>query len=116
MRRSRTGGPTIGRSEVTTLAVVALLTALVLTGCAPGPNDVGAITPPEAQAGFWLGLWQGFISPITFIVSLFNADVNIYEVHNDGNWYNFGFMIGVALAFGGPASAGGYATPGRHKG
>ena len=116
MRRSRTGGPTIGRSEVTTLAVVALLTALVLTGCAPGPNDVGAITPPEAQAGFWLGLWQGFISPITFIVSLFNADVNIYEVHNDGNWYNFGFMIGVALAFGGPASAGGYATPGRRKG
>jgi len=39
--------------------------------------------------------------------------VNIYEVQNDGNWYNFGFMIGVAIAFGGPASAGGYASPGR---
>ena len=77
-----------------------------------GPN-VAATLPPEELAGFWLGLWQGFISPITFLVSLFNSEVNIYEVQNDGNWYNFGFMIGVAIAFGGPASAGGYATPGR---
>jgi hypothetical protein len=46
-----------------------------------------------------LGLWQGLISPITFIVSLFTTKVNIYEVHNNGNWYDFGFMLGVAAAF-----------------
>ncbi|WP_104164473.1 hypothetical protein [Cryobacterium sp. N22] len=103
----------MGRSRVAALAAVVVLAALVLTGCAPGANDVPATVPPDELAGFWLGLWQGFISPITFIVSLFNAEVNIYEVRNDGNWYNFGFMIGVAIAFGGPASAGGYATPGR---
>lgn len=109
---------TAHRGQATMVALLAgsVLVALVLTGCAPGPNDAAATVPPDELAGFWLGLWQGFISPITFLVSLFNSEVNIYEVQNDGNWYNFGFMIGVAIAFGGPASAGGYATPGRNKG
>ena len=56
-------------------------------------------------AGFWLGLWQGLISPITFLISLFNNNVNIYEVNNNGNWYNFGFMLGVAFVFSGPAGS-----------
>ena len=56
----------------------------------------GAGQPPDA-AGFWLGLWQGLISPITFLISLFNNDVNVYEVNNNGNWYDFGFMLGVAI-------------------
>ncbi len=43
-----------------------------------------------APAGFWLGLWQGLISPITFVISLFTDGVNIYEVRNTGNWYDVG--------------------------
>jgi hypothetical protein len=31
--------------------------------------------------------------------------VNIYEVNNNGNWYNFGFMLGVAVVFSGPAGS-----------
>jgi hypothetical protein len=31
-------------------------------------------------AGFWLGLWHGIICPVTFLISLFNDNVNIYEV------------------------------------
>ena len=56
--------------------------------------------PPVA--GFWLGLWQGLILPITFLVSLFQDGVGIYEVHNDGAWYDFGYVLGVALVFSGP--------------
>jgi hypothetical protein len=41
---------------------------------------------------------------------LFNDNVNIYEVHNNGNWYNFGFMLGVACVFSGGAGAGNTAT------
>ncbi|WP_269093420.1 hypothetical protein [Aliarcobacter butzleri] len=26
---------------------------------------------------------------------LFGANVNIYEVYNNGNWYNFGYLIGL---------------------
>jgi hypothetical protein len=54
-------------------------------------------------AGFWAGVWHGLISPITFIVSLFNPNVRIYETHNRGRLYDFGFIIGVSGAFGGSA-------------
>jgi hypothetical protein len=73
-------------------------TALLLAACAAGPNEL-VDTGPD-PAGFWLGLWQGLISPITFIVSLLTPNVSVYEVQNNGNWYDFGFMLGVACAFG----------------
>jgi len=55
-------------------------------------------TGPPAPAGFWLGVWHGIICPITFLVSLFNDNVGIYEVRNNGNWYNFGFVAGIVVA------------------
>jgi len=64
-------------------------------------------------AGFWLGLWQGFISPITFVVSLFNDDVGIYEIHNNGGWYDFGFLFGAMVIFSGMARSGYAARPRR---
>ena len=76
--------------------------ALLLAACAAGVNpEVG--TAPEGQdvAGFWLGLWHGIIAPVTFLISLFTDNVNIYEVHNNGNWYDFGFVIGAGILFGG---------------
>jgi hypothetical protein len=44
-------------------------------------------------------------------------DANIYEVQNNGNWYDFDFMLGVVMAFGGGAGgdtalAGRYRPPG----
>ncbi len=52
-------------------------------------------------AGFWLGIWHGLISPITFVVSLFNRSVYVFEVHNNGGWYTFGFLLGASMTFGG---------------
>jgi hypothetical protein len=26
--------------------------------------------------------------------------VQMYDVHNDGKWYNFGFLLGIAVIFG----------------
>ena len=74
-----------------------ILPLLLVAGCAAGPNPVST---PHAPAGFWLGLWQGLIVPITFLVSLFNERVSIYEVHNNGNWYDFGFVLGIYIVFG----------------
>lgn len=73
-----------------------------LTACAPGPNDMVNSENPEGKvAGFWQGLWHGFIALFTFLVSLFNNNVGVYEVHNNGPWYNFGFILGVMIFFGG---------------
>jgi len=83
---------------------------LLLAACAAGGNDVANTAAAGGDvAGFWLGLWHGFISPFTFIISLFTDTVSIYEVHNNGGWYDFGFMIGVSAFFGGGAGGGGAA-------
>jgi hypothetical protein len=97
-----------------TRTALVLAVGLVLAACAAGPNNVAEVNAASI-AGFWLGLWHGLISPITFLVSLFNDQVNIYEVHNNGNWYNFGFMIGVSAAFSGAARSGTAARPSRRS-
>jgi hypothetical protein len=84
------------------LLVLALLLLVILAGCAPGPNpSKGVAIEKDGVAGFWLGLWQGFIAPIVFVPSLFSKDLSIYEVHNTGAWYNFGYLFGLACFFGG---------------
>jgi hypothetical protein len=93
------------RSLSVSLAVVAVLGGgLLLSSCAAGPNP-SAGTGAE-PAGFWLGLWHGVILPVTFVISLFTADVTVYEVVNDGNWYDVGFFIGVLMSLGGSSGAG----------
>lgn len=83
--------------------LVLFVLLILLTGCAPGPNQAEdtAQADGEQAAGFWLGLWHGVIAPITFVISLFNSDVGMYEVHNNGGWYNFGFLFGLASVWGG---------------
>lgn len=60
--------------------------------------------PGAAPAVFWAGLWHGMISPITFLVSLFNARVRIYETHNRGRLYDFGFIVRASAVLGGGGS------------
>ena len=71
-------------------------TSMQLT--APGPNPM--INQPDlsgriARAG--AGLWHGIIAPATLLISFFNSDVRMYEVHNAGSEYDIGFLLGVAL-------------------
>ena len=102
------------KRRVSMVAIVVILA--VLAGCAPGGNEFVGTSggdESEAPAGFWLGLWHGFITPVTFVVSLFHNDVNVYEVFNNGGWYNLGFVLGASIIFGG--SGGGAAGHRRRK-
>ena len=84
------------------LLVLALLLTTVLVGCAPGPNQLkGTANQHDVVAGFWLGLWHGFIAPFVFVISLFKSNLSVYEVHNNGAWYNLGYLFGLACFFGG---------------
>lgn len=83
-----------------------LLLAALLGACAPGANPlVHQSVDGGGIAGFWLGLWHGVIAWVTFIVSLFDPQVSVYEVHNSGWPYNLGFVIGAGAFHGGGASA-----------
>lgn len=99
--------------------LVSLVILLVLlTACAPG-SDLEVTTPdstivlkspgPNPQlnqsdasgqvASFVQGLWHGIIAPVTVVGSFFNPEMQMYEVHNNGRDYNFGFLIGIAFVF-----------------
>src|SRR5438445_6677001 len=81
--------------------------ALIVTaGCAVKFNPLTG-TPADSgeTAGFLLGLWHGLIMPFAFVASLFLDNVSIYEVHNNGGWYNFGYLLGLGSTLGGGSSA-----------
>jgi hypothetical protein len=79
--------------------VAALALPILLAGCA---TQMHGVVKPDAP-GFLLGLVQGFIAPFTFVISLFDHDVAVYAVPNNGGWYNFGFVLGIG-GFAGGAS------------
>jgi len=90
------------RAGKLTAVILTGVLLLTLAGCAAGPESRFAARP----AGFWAGLWHGLICPITFIIGLFTRAVRIYEVNNTGNWYDFGFLLGVAVSLGGGLKTG----------
>jgi hypothetical protein len=94
--------------RIVAAGALGLALLVVLGACAAGPNP--AVDAGPDPAGFWLGLWQGLIAPITFVISLFTDDVSIYEVNNNGNWYDTGFVLGIACAFSGAGGGGAAAS------
>jgi hypothetical protein len=84
-----------------------ILILCVLAACAAGPNLNQNVPNEKKQtASFFQGLWHGIILPVTFVISLFSPTINVYETHNDGGWYNFGFLLGLAIILGGGGGAG----------
>ena len=94
------------RPRALQVAVAAAL-VLLLASCAAAGNDLAGAG--KDLPGFWLGLWHGVISPVTFIVSLFRDDVGIYAVRNSGGWYDFGFLFGASVVFSTVGRSGNYA-------
>lgn len=82
-----------------TLIVIALvgLFAVVMAGCLPGD---GAATPAK-PAGFWSGIWHGWVAPISLIGKIFNKNLRIYEPINKGFWYDLAFYMAIVGGFGG---------------
>jgi len=87
------------------VGIIMIIAMFLLAGCAAHSNTAVNVADAAGKTyGFWSGLWHGIISPVTFIISLFTKNVNLYEIHNNGNWYNFGFILGVMIIFGGSGS------------
>lgn len=74
------------------LLFAALFACCLFVSCASIESIETCLT--GQRYGFWYGLLHGFITPISFIASLFQDNVAIYAVNNSGNWYDFGFLLG----------------------
>ena len=55
-------------------------------------------TYPTNHNNFLYGLMQGYYIVATFIISLFNHKVTVYQVPNSGVSYNLGFVLGIMAA------------------
>lgn len=73
--------------------------AVLVAACARQVPD--AVAHAENTPNFLHGLWHGFIFPFAWIGSLFDPDIAVYAVPNNGGWYDFGFFLGVTVLGGG---------------
>ncbi|MDJ0881781.1 MAG: hypothetical protein QNJ56_09040 [Gammaproteobacteria bacterium] len=85
----------------TTRFFLIILSVFILSSCAAGNAAFNADNP----AGFWYGLWHGVISVIALLIHLFNENVGVYEINNTGGWYDFGFLLGIIIVWGGGCHA-----------
>lgn len=79
------------------LMIMFVLAMLLLSACVPGDETYTTSNP----AGFFSGIWHGWIAPISLIIGLFDKSTRVYERLNTGWWYDFGFYIAVISGFGG---------------
>lgn len=85
------------RRQIATVALAGILFALSSCATQPVPS---AYNPP----GFLLGLFHGFTMLFSLIGELF-TDYRVYAFPNSGGWYDFGFVLGAALFFGGSGAS-----------
>jgi len=85
------------------LALFVIVAFLFLTGCADVTHVEACAT--DTPYGFWGGLWHGMIAPISFLGRLLSDDIAMYAKNNNGGWYDFGFVLGSGILFGGGAKA-----------
>jgi hypothetical protein len=74
------------------LLIVGML--MLVSGCADSVTFEQAAT--MEPVGFWYGFWHGLTVGFAFIGSLFDDSISIYAVYNNGGWYDFGYVLGIA--------------------
>jgi hypothetical protein len=79
------------------LLLLGLALVLTLSGCIPGDGHNTARNP----AGFFWGIWHGWVAPVSLIIGIFDGRIRIYESANGGWLYDLGYYIAVISGFGG---------------
>jgi len=83
--------------------VTFMFIAVLFSSCADVTPIQNCVT--NSPAGFFSGLWHGIIAPVSFVGSLFFDHIAMYAVNNNGGWYDFGFVLGAGILFGGGSKA-----------
>ncbi len=73
--------------------VIGMAILVSMSSCAKFEGDLSPCIH-ERIYGFWYGLWHGFISPISLLVSLFDESIKMFAPNNNGGWYALGYLFG----------------------
>ena len=73
------------------------LSILGLAGLLAACARQSAAAVVAGSPGFLQGLWDGFVFPFAWLVSLFVPEVAVYAVPNNGGWYDFGYFLGIVV-------------------
>lgn len=79
------------------IGILLVFVLIGLSGCLPGDGSATSTDP----AGFFWGIWHGWMAPLTLIIGILDSDIRVYELYNTGWWYDFGFYIAIISGFGG---------------
>lgn len=85
------------KTKNTTALLLLLIMITFFSSCVPEGYE-------SSKAGFFSGIWHGFIIVFSLIGKLFGADIGIYAEHNTGFTYWLGFILGIGGFGGGSAS------------
>lgn len=83
--------------KIPILGIMLIFVMVLLSGCVPGDGANSL----SNKAGFFTGVWHGWIAPFSLIYSFFNRGIRIYETFNTGLLYDIGFYMAIISGFGG---------------
>ncbi len=78
-------------------AIITLLILIAFTSCMPNPEQ----NMGQSPSGFFMGVWHGWIAPLSLIVGFFNEHTRVYDPNNTGWWYDFGVYMAIISGVGG---------------
>ncbi len=82
--------------SIAILVLLLIAASVLFTGCMPNTTNYSVDSP----AGFFSGIWHGWIAPVSLVMSFF-GDGGIYAVNNTGFPYDLGFYLAIVSGFGG---------------
>jgi len=85
------------KKKVIILGLLIIAMAVILTGCIPGDGK----STMDDPAGFFWGIWHGWLAPLSLVIGIFDKNIRVYEVMNSGWWYDLGFYAAIISGFGG---------------
>ena len=78
------------------MAAAVLSVVFLLSGCMPGDGANSFSNP----AGFFTGIWHGWLAPVSLVFSFINDKYAIYESFNTGFTYDLGYYMAIISGFG----------------
>jgi len=79
------------------IIIIVFILIVIFSSCIPGDGK----NTSDNEAGFFWGIWHGWVAPISLIIGFFDRNIRIYEKNNIGWLYDLGFYIAIIGGFGG---------------